>query len=334
MRDRRLNRNLEKPMNRGSWLSGSVFALLVVAAGCGTGSRISDSSSGTSAGGASSTSSVGGGDASGANSSSTSTNTSSSASGANSGSSGSGMPTCPGPKVADPDKLGLKACPSYVCPNGGGHCVPNALVPADVMDFLDFCNKDSMCVPDPMIETQGNFLLKTCTAIMGLEGRCVSSCIPRVRQQEALLEQDICDVGELCVPCYEPINNESTFVCEMTCDMPVDPQPDPLPKCCGGRGLCLPGEIVPDEAKDALGKDSCPNSTDLCTPTELIDDQGNGQICQSSFLFMLLGVDTGVCVPNCVPAAKGIPQGSCPSGYNCAPCDVFGVPTGACGDDW
>ncbi|MBM4377291.1 MAG: hypothetical protein FJ095_19600 [Deltaproteobacteria bacterium] len=244
------------------------------------------------------------------------------------------MPDCPGPKLVDPAKLGLKACPTYVCQKGGGHCVPNALVPKDVTGFLDKCNKDSMCVPNKMIETQGNFLLKTCDSVMGLEGRCVSTCIPQVQEQAQLLKQGACDADELCVPCYDPIKNEPTGVCDLTCDMPVEPKPAALPQCCGGRGLCLPNDVVPADAKDQLGKDSCPKAGDLCAPSELIDNQGNGKICQSSFLFMLLGVDTGVCVPNCVPAVKSLAQGSCPGGYNCAPCDVFGTPTGACGDDW
>src|SRR5262245_61802133 len=82
-------------------------------------------------------------------------------------------PTCPhtGAPVFDP--ASLQVCPSYVCETGG-HCVPNSLVPGDVSSFLGICNKDSFCVPDNFIETGGNFLLNTCTAVLGLEGRCLS----------------------------------------------------------------------------------------------------------------------------------------------------------------
>ncbi len=319
--------NLKAAIRSSLVASASLF--LIVA--CGAEARTTSSTGSDAAGSGGAASSGGsGGDTTTVSSASSS---SSSSSGKTSSSSGS-MPDCPGPKVVDPEKLGLKKCPSYVCPDGGGHCVPNALVPQDVMGFLDFCNKDSMCVPDALIETQGNFLLPTCNAIMGLEGRCLSTCIPQVQAQANFIQRDICAANELCVPCYDPIKNEPTGVCDLTCDMPSQPKPAPLPECCGARGLCIPSDVVPADSKDQLGKDSCPKGNDLCVPKELIDNQGNGQICQSSVLFMLLGVDTGVCVPNCVPAVKGLAQGSCPGGYNCAPCDVFGVPTGACGDDW
>lgn len=311
------------------WILVSTSAATAVAA-CGAGAQTSESgSAGTNVGGSTaasmSTSSAGiGGTATGAGSTSL----------ASSGAGGVPGPACPGPKLADPAKLGLKACPTYVCQDGGGHCVPNALVGADVAGFLEKCNKDSLCVPDPFIETQGNFLLTTCTAVMGYEGRCLSTCIPMVQARDAVLKQDLCADSELCVPCYDPVKNVSTGVCDLTCDMPKQPKPLPLPTCCGNRGTCVQAAIVPDGAAAKLGVDSCPKDGSVCAPNELIDDKQNGTICQPSAILLALGVDTGVCVADCVPAVKGLGNGSCPAGYNCAPCDVFGANTGACGPDW
>ncbi len=302
-------------------------SVVSVAAACGTGSGTSASGSGSvgvGGAGGTTTSTDGAGGASGPSSSSSAT----------AGVGGSQGPACPGPKLVDPAKLGFKACPSYVCQDGGGHCVPNALVGADVAGFLEKCNKDSLCVPDPFIETQGNFLLATCESIMGYEGRCLSTCIPMVQARAAVLEQATCGSSELCVPCYDPVKNESTGVCDLTCDKPAEPKPAPLPTCCGNRGTCVAADIIPDNSASQLGKDSCPNDGSVCAPNELIDDMQNGTICQPSAILIALGVDTGVCVPDCVPAVKGLGNGSCPSGYNCAPCDVFGANTGACGPDW
>jgi len=202
--------------------------------------------------------------------------------------------------------------------------------------FLEQCNKDTFCVPDLMVATNGNFLLKTCTAVMGLEGRCISDCIPMVAEQADRLEQGSCDAGELCAPCYDPFTLEPTTVCDLTCDKgPQEPPPKKLPSCCpGNNGTCVPVELLPEDAKGSLAQESCPDQGMACVPNEMLDPNFTGTPCAPDLLLQLAGIDDGACLPDCVDAVKGIGKGSCPSGYKCAPCDVFGEPTGACADIW
>lgn len=243
---------------------------------------------------------------------------------------------CPhdGPPVIDPATL--TACPSYVC-GGGAHCVPWVLVPEEQSDLLAACNDDSACVPDAMIETMGNFLLEQCTAVLGLEGRCVSSCIPQVADRADSLTQETCGEFELCVPCFDPLSGEDTGVCNMTCDVgPSEPPPPALPTCCGDdSGTCVPKDVLPQEALDGLTEKTC-DSDAMCVPNVMIDPTFEGQPCSPGPLLVALGIDDGACLPDCLDAvdAFGVTQSNCPNGYKCAPCNALGESTGACGDPW
>ncbi len=241
---------------------------------------------------------------------------------------------CPhqGPPVIDPNSL--QACPSYVC-GGGAHCVPWSLVPGEQAELLAACNKDSACVPDNMIETMGNFLLEPCDAVLGLEGRCVSSCIPQVAERADSLSQASCGEFELCVPCYDPLSGEDTGVCSMTCDVgPAEPPPPELPSCCGDdSGTCIPKEVLPQEALDGLTSKTC-ESDSMCVPNVMIDPTFEGEPCAPDIILQMLGIDDGACLPECLDAVSGIGRGSCPAGFKCAPCDALGESTGACGDPW
>ena len=251
------------------------------------------------------------------------------------GGSGAGEPAGldQGEPVIDPDML--TPCPSYVC-DQGAHCVPKGLVPPEVQAYLPDCNADMACVPDPFIETNGNFLLESCTAVLGLEGRCLSGCIPMVAESASYLEQGTCAAGELCVPCFDPIDGQDTTVCHFTCDPgPSQPAPDPFPACCpAGNGTCVPKDMVPPESVGSLAQDSCPDASLACVPNEMLDPTFSAEPCIPDIILQMLGIDDGGCLPDCVDAVKNIGQGSCPAGYRCAPCDVFGEPTGACNDDW
>lgn len=241
---------------------------------------------------------------------------------------------CPhqGAPVIDP--ASLPACPSYVC-GGGAHCVPWSLVPGEQAELLAACNQESACVPDAMIETMGNFLLESCTGVLGLEGRCVSSCIPQVAERADSLTQETCGEFELCVPCYDPLSGEDTGVCSMTCDVgPSDPPPPDLPTCCpGDTGTCIPKEVLPQEALDGLTEKSC-DADSMCVPNEMIDPTFEGEPCAPDIILQMLGIDDGACLPECLDAVSGIGRGSCGPGYKCAPCDALGESTGACGDPW
>ena len=122
----------------------------------------------------------------------------------------SSLQGCEGPLGKPTEPASLPAC----CPEHGGkaHCVAMAKVPASLQSVVGKCADGAACVPDPFIATGGVFTPRTCTAF-GKEGRCVSPCVPAVAEKAALLKQDVCDDGELCVPCINPLDKQPTGVC-------------------------------------------------------------------------------------------------------------------------
>src|SRR5262249_46610156 len=110
---------------------------------------------------------------------------------------------CPyfGPAITDPSSL--PDC-SPTC--GGAHCAPNSLVPQGQQSLFASCDNDAgICAPDPIIATGDNFVPSTCTSIAGVEGRCLSTCLPFVAAQAAVLPTAGCAAGEACAPCYDPL---------------------------------------------------------------------------------------------------------------------------------
>src|SRR6185295_6433086 len=119
---------------------------------------------------------------------------------------------CPTPAI---DPSILPACTTC----GDGHCVPNAQIPdASLLSQLGKCDDTSSCVPDVFIETNGKFVAPTCKSVSGVEGRCLSRCLPEVASQAAQLPQDICADTEACVPCYDPLEGTDTGACKISCD--------------------------------------------------------------------------------------------------------------------
>lgn len=267
------------------------------------------------------------------------------ATGGGGGDGGSGAGPCvhEGPPIVDP--ASFPDC-EPVC--GGAHCVPAALVPDDQADLLAACNGgDGYCVPDKFIETNGQFLAKTCVSGAGAEGRCLSVCIPQVEEQAAALPVADCDAGEVCVPCFDPRTQEDTGACSLSCDQgPTEPpveltcpwdgpaviEPDTLPACdpaCGGAH-CLPESFVPPEQQALLA--TCPGG--FCTPDAFIESGGETvpESCVS-----VAGAE-GRCLSTCLQAVQDeplLPQSTCADDERCAPCynptaDDPNESTGAC----
>ncbi|HEX6835827.1 MAG TPA: hypothetical protein VF334_04605, partial [Polyangia bacterium] len=115
----------------------------------------------------------------------------------------------------DPKSRGLDAC----CDDGPAHCVPDDEVLPVLAANLTACSDGkSVCMPDPIIEAGGGFKPAPCTSSVGnAAGVCLSKCIPLVanNSQSALLGQDGCGDGELCVPCVNPVTQASTGACEI-----------------------------------------------------------------------------------------------------------------------
>ncbi len=242
----------------------------------------------------------------------------------------------PCPHVGDPiiDSSGFPPCPN--CTLGGAGCVPKALLPPENLASFDECDADSVCVPNLIIETRGNFIPATCESVLGSEGRCLNRCLPSVAAQADSLPQADCDPSDVCVPCFDPFTQEPTPACTQSCDPgPSDP-PLEIQTCCSGDGVCLPTEEVGDKADD-LGQDSClqDDGERLCVPSVFLDPDFAPFTCIDKSIF---GDEPGVCLPACLPAVQGLlqdltlDQEGCASNELCAPCDnpVTGNPTGAC----
>ncbi|HUH00697.1 MAG TPA: hypothetical protein VML75_01805 [Kofleriaceae bacterium] len=238
--------------------------------------------------------------------------------------------SCPheGPPVIDPATL--PACTTC----GGGHCLGNALVPADVADRLAACDATSKCVPDELIASAGNAIPETCASVADLEGRCLSRCLPEVEAQAALLPQSTCPATHLCAPCFDPLTGDDTGACRLSCDPGPAGGPETLPACCGGEGTCVPPAAAGADA-DRLGQDECPEDL-LCAPNVFIEGMFVPQECTTGFISLLLGpeYEEGRCLPECLPDVDNflIGRDGCEEGYKCAPClnPLTGEPSGAC----
>jgi len=260
----------------------------------------------------------------------------------------------------DPKSAGLDAC----CDDGPAHCVPDGQVLPALASNLTACpDGKSVCMPDPIIEAGGSFVPAPCTSSVGnAAGVCLSKCIPLVSDnpQSALLGQDGCGDGELCVPCINPTTQAPTGACEINeklcasgdggtsggddaggmCPYVGPPLLDPnsfgdCAPACGGAH-CLPASSVPMAQQSLL--DQCTTkdgAAGLCAPDKLIETGGNfvPKTCTS-----IAGAE-GRCVSTCLPSvaaqAAQLPQDTCDAGEKCAPCfnptaaDPT-APTGAC----
>src|SRR5262249_4482096 len=130
--------------------------------------------------------------------------------------------TCPwtGPPVVDPAHL-----PSCSPACGGAHCVPADLVPPTLQALLAACSA-GVRAPDPIIAAGGETVPKSCKSVAGAEGRCMSTCIPQIAEQAALLPKDVCGANEACAPCFDPTSSEPTAptgACSIGCDHPAQP---------------------------------------------------------------------------------------------------------------
>ena len=243
-------------------------------------------------------------------------------------------PECPheGPPVLDANTLDV--CPTC---NGGARCLPSSLVPPEFSDQLGDCDADNKCVPDLFIETGGEFIPPTCDSVGGVEGRCLSECLPQVAEQAANLPQSSCGAYEKCVPCYDPLDGTETGSCSLSCDPGPTEPPQQLPKCCDGIGTCVPSSAVPPDKLDKLQQDVCPPGDLVCAPDVFVNDPNYSPAsCQTSLLSSVLGSEygPGACLPACINGVDNfmVQEDGCGAGFKCAPClePPFGTPSGAC----
>ena len=178
----------------------------------------------------------------------------------------------------------------------------------------------------------------------GVEGRCLSTCLPEVADKAVVLPDVGCPTGTKCVPCYDPTSSDwqaPTQACSIaSCDMPHDPPiqitcpwngltvisplglPDCAPACAGAH--CLPSEFVPPDERNLLT--SCPGGS--CTPDTFIATGGEG-VPTSCTAFNGIAAAEGRCLSTCIPlvsSQSNLEQSNCPGGTKCVPCTYPIVP--------
>lgn len=236
------------------------------------------------------------------------------------------------------------------CSNGlsckAAHCIPKTLLPTTVdQRLLGPCQDTATaCVPDDYAMLLGKFKVKRCTSILGAEGRCISTCIPKVNGLMDVLPKADCGANEVCAPCYNPNDGTSTGACTQGCDTGPTQPPIVFTKCENGTGVCAPTSVIPPVLMTQLIQDTCA-AGQVCAPIAKTQNlKYNFPACTPSngFVALLAGVgpngQTGGCVPQWLADANPIEgafmvQDTCLAGEKCAPCNNplrGGVPTGAC----
>jgi len=234
---------------------------------------------------------------------------------------------------------------SDCCQSGNvtlGRCVPRETLalsakPDDLKSLgPDRCTEsDSLCVPDAWLADTGP-KATLCYAAGNLEGRCLPACLPQVADQAKSLQRRSCAQGELCLPCYSPLDGKATGVCALGADAPHEPAKQ-FSSCCssanGPLGHCLPRDLLQSGGTadiGLLGRDVCADG-DMCVPDVFVDAAGG-----KPAACHVAGEFEGRCLPSCLPAiaqqAASLQQSECLQGFLCSPCynPIDGSDTGAC----
>jgi len=215
------------------------------------------------------------------------------------------------------------------------HCVPAAAVPAEVpIELLGRCaDPTTVCIPDDYTATFGKFLAKECESIGGVEGRCISTCVPQVNGLMDALPTAGCGENERCAPCIHPVDGFVTGACEQGCDPGPKPETtsDPfLFQECQTDGVCVPKSIVPKALLSHLVQYECASADEVCAPRKKVMNLKYNFAECTPVGFSDLGLPNpdgqrGGCVPAWLASANPFEaifmgQGTCAAGETCAPC--------------
>jgi hypothetical protein len=240
---------------------------------------------------------------------------------------------------------GFQPCTMHACQ--AAHCIPKGLMPSSIdQSLLAVCaDSTTLCVPDDYARPLGRFQVKKCSSLNNSEGRCISTCIPKVNGLMDVLPKANCGDYEVCAPCINPNDGTSTGACNQGCDTgPSAQAPYIFQKCQGGTGVCAPTAIIPGVLMTQLVQFDCPVGQ-VCAPIQKTQNlKYNFPSCAPSngFVQLLAGAgpngQKGGCVPSWLADANPVEgvfmaQDTCQTGEKCAPClnPLRGsLPTGAC----
>jgi len=134
------------------------------------------------------------------------------------------------------------------CEGGKGHCYAKEKVGEFAAQLIPCANTSEVCVPDEVLVAGGE-KLKSCTSVIGPGACFTASLVPEIeRRGGGALQQDVCDAGQLCLPCVDPTsNNAPTPFCQpigvrdAACSSggastPPPPAPPAVP-CCTTNGV-------------------------------------------------------------------------------------------------
>ena len=96
-----------------------------------------------------------------------------------------------------------KSSPAPVC-EPGTICVPKAIVDAGPTFKPRQCTNGLLGFLALFQKLSGGIIQAIAAMKDFKEGRCLSACLPQVRKDAALLGQNGCADGEICVPCFDP----------------------------------------------------------------------------------------------------------------------------------
>ncbi|HEY8079449.1 MAG TPA: hypothetical protein VIF62_35205 [Labilithrix sp.] len=267
--------------------------------------------------------------------------------GASSSSSGGANPPSAGPTCGSDDFVKADLSTLTACNSGKGHCYDKTKVP--LADQMVACaDASQVCVPDDILESNGA-KPKSCTSIVGPGGCATTGFMPSLDMQAAgFLKQDVCDAGQLCVPCNDPTNgNAPTPFCQPigvhknACgptsgsDAGADAAPTTLPACCSHKGaashgVCLPDSAIPAAQASSTTQQECATGN-KCVPAAFVANKPVA--CDAGFL------GSGVCMDTCFDSTLGLAGDiglldgtGCDQNELCIPCSfVSGQGVPGCG---
>lgn len=235
------------------------------------------------------------------------------------------------------------------CGDGEGHCFDRDKTP--MADELVACDGGTqVCVPDEILEAGGDTLYAcSVQALGGADGACITaSLFPTIIEQGGdALKQDVCDAGQLCVPCTDPTHgNAPTPFCKKigvhatACgNAAVSPTADGGPTtpaaeyCCTtdgvSNGICIDESAIPADKRSKTIKDTCHAAKNRCVPRAMVEN--NPVTCDGGI------AGKGVCMDKCFNSLMGtagsigaLSTEGCGAHEVCVPCVAAGKETPGC----
>lgn len=218
------------------------------------------------------------------------------------------------------------------CGGGKGHCYDKTKI-AGASNYDACPDASQACIPDEFLEAAGQ-KLKTCKTILGTEGACFTTDpISKIAAMGGnALQKDVCDEGQRCVPCLDPMNgNAPSGFCDAqgahknACTGGAAAGAAPAaaaPGCCTtngkSNGVCIADTAVPEAQRDMIGQEACATGN-KCVPSSFVAGKPN----RCSAGVWGNGVCMDQCFNNMMAMAGGIgflEQDACASSEFCIPC--------------